>query len=315
MTAVPRDLPEVITTRAREVTRGADSDFAKAVALQDWFRQDGGFRYSLEQRSGSGMDLLAAFVTDDRVGYCEQFAAAMAAMGRALDIPSRVVVGFLDGTTQPDGRILYTSDDRHAWPEMYFSGVGWVRFEPTPGPARRRDSRVDPPVRGRRAALRQPERRRQPEPGAGARCSGEPTPKPTAAGAVGAVVAAGGSARRRWCWRSCPRSYGGIQRRRRLSARRSGPPRRGCLGRAAGDRARPGAGLARVPLTARAGAPGGRPGATPRTTTSSRWRGCWSGWSGGATAAQVSALDRLAGTPSTPRCAPALWRPSTRGAR
>jgi hypothetical protein len=43
------------------------------------------------------------------------------------------VVGFLDGTTQPDGQIRYTSDDRHAWPEMYFTGVGWVRFEPTPG--------------------------------------------------------------------------------------------------------------------------------------------------------------------------------------
>jgi transglutaminase-like putative cysteine protease len=57
----------------------------------------------------------------------------MAAMGRSLGIPSRVVVGFLDGTTQNDDRILYTSDDRHAWPEMYFSGAGWVRFEPTPG--------------------------------------------------------------------------------------------------------------------------------------------------------------------------------------
>ncbi len=133
MTAVPGDLPEVITTRAKQVTKGAKDDFAKTVALQDWFRQNGGFRYSLEQRSGSGMDLLASFVTDDRVGYCEQFAAAMAAMGRALGIPSRVVVGFLSGTAQSDGRILYTSDDRHAWPEMYFSGVGWVRFEPTPG--------------------------------------------------------------------------------------------------------------------------------------------------------------------------------------
>lgn len=132
MTALPEDLPEVITTRAKEVTRGATTDFAKAVALQDWFRDKGGFHYSLEQRNGSGMGLLASFVTDDRVGYCEQFAAAMATMGRALGIPSRVVVGFLDGTTAPDGRMLYTSDDRHAWPEMYFSGVGWVRFEPTP---------------------------------------------------------------------------------------------------------------------------------------------------------------------------------------
>jgi transglutaminase-like putative cysteine protease len=132
MTALPDDLPDVIGERAEEVTRGATTSFAKAVALQDWFRDKGGFRYSLEQRGGSGMDLLASFVTDDRVGYCEQFAAAMAAMGRTLGIPSRVVVGFLDGVTQTDGRILYTSDDRHAWPEMYFSGVGWVRFEPTP---------------------------------------------------------------------------------------------------------------------------------------------------------------------------------------
>lgn len=132
MTEVPDDLPAVIEKRAREVTRGASTDFARAVALQDWFRQDGGFRYSLQQRSGSGTDLLAAFVTDDRVGYCEQFAAAMAAMGRTLGIPSRVSVGFLDGEEGADGRILYTSDDRHAWPEMYFSGAGWVRFEPTP---------------------------------------------------------------------------------------------------------------------------------------------------------------------------------------
>jgi transglutaminase-like putative cysteine protease len=133
MTAVPDNLPEVVRQRAEEVTAGATTDYQKAVALQDWFRQDGGFTYSLEQRSGSGMDLLADFITDDRIGYCEQFAAAMAAMGRTLRIPSRVAVGFLDGTPQPDGTILYTSDDRHAWPEMYFSGVGWVRFEPTPG--------------------------------------------------------------------------------------------------------------------------------------------------------------------------------------
>jgi transglutaminase-like putative cysteine protease len=133
MTKVPRTLPAVIATRAKEVTKGAKGDFAKAVALQDWFRDGGGFRYSLEPRAGSGMDLLAAFVTDDRVGYCEQFAAAMAAMGRTLGIPSRVAVGFLNGRVLQDGRILYTSDDRHAWPEMYFAGVGWVRFEPTPG--------------------------------------------------------------------------------------------------------------------------------------------------------------------------------------
>ena len=45
-----------------------------------------------------------------------------------------------DGTPQPDGRILYTSDDRHAWPEMYFAGVGLGALRADPrlsAPARR----------------------------------------------------------------------------------------------------------------------------------------------------------------------------------
>ncbi|WP_030486031.1 DUF3488 and transglutaminase-like domain-containing protein [Nocardioides aequoreus] len=132
MTEVPDELPPVIEERAREVTEGAETPYQQAVALQDWFRADGGFRYSLDERPGSGLQLLADFVTDDRVGYCEQFAAAMAAMGRTLGIPSRVAVGFLGPEELDDDQLLFTSDSRHAWTEMYFQGAGWVRFEPTP---------------------------------------------------------------------------------------------------------------------------------------------------------------------------------------
>jgi hypothetical protein len=108
-----------------------------AVRLQRWFRTDGGFRYSLRQApSGNGIDDLVHFLgtgKDSRVGYCEQFAAAMAVMGRTLKIPSRVAVGFLrpDRVGSSD-TYVYSSHDLHAWPEMYFEGVGWVRFEPTP---------------------------------------------------------------------------------------------------------------------------------------------------------------------------------------
>jgi hypothetical protein len=66
------------------------------------------------------------------VGYCEQFAAAMALMGRTLNIPSRVVVGFLRPEEESDGVYVYSAHDLHAWPEMYFEDTGWVRFEPTP---------------------------------------------------------------------------------------------------------------------------------------------------------------------------------------
>jgi transglutaminase-like putative cysteine protease len=134
-TEVPEDLPDMVGELAREVTAGLDSRFEKAVRLQRWFRDDGDFEYSLARDAGNGSDDLVAFLStgpDGRVGYCEQFAAAMALMGRTLGIPSRVAVGFLRPDRVGDGEYVYSSHDLHAWPEMYFDDTGWVRFEPTP---------------------------------------------------------------------------------------------------------------------------------------------------------------------------------------
>ncbi|MFL6023471.1 MAG: DUF3488 and DUF4129 domain-containing transglutaminase family protein [Marmoricola sp.] len=131
MTRVPQLTPTV-TRIARAVTAAGRTDYAKVVLLQDWFRNDGGFRYSLDPGPGDGMSQLERFITDEKVGYCEQFAAAMAVMTRALGIPARVVVGFLSPEKVAEDRYVYTSDDLHAWPEVYFRGSGWVRFEPTP---------------------------------------------------------------------------------------------------------------------------------------------------------------------------------------
>jgi transglutaminase-like putative cysteine protease len=132
MTSVPGNRPTIVTRIAEEVTAGATTDYDKMVALQRWFRNTGGFSYSLEPAAGSGIPQLVRFLTTDKVGYCEQFAAAMAVMARTLGIPARVAVGFLEPERLSDGSYLYTSDELHAWPEMYFGGSGWVRFEPTP---------------------------------------------------------------------------------------------------------------------------------------------------------------------------------------
>jgi transglutaminase-like putative cysteine protease len=132
MTSVPGNRPSVVTRIAEEVTAGATTDYDRMVQLQNWFRNTGGFSYSLVPASGSGISELVRFLTTNKVGYCEQFAAAMAVMARALGVPARVAVGFLAPHAQPDGSLRYTSDDLHAWPEIYFSGTGWVAFEPTP---------------------------------------------------------------------------------------------------------------------------------------------------------------------------------------
>ncbi|GAA1523586.1 transglutaminaseTgpA domain-containing protein [Nocardioides humi] len=131
---LPSSVPPIVRTLAREVTTGATSDYERARLLQRWFRQDGGFTYDLSKApKGTGNQTLEGFLaTSGRVGYCEQFASAMAVMARVLGIPARVAVGFLQPDQIADDTWEYSSHDLHAWPELYFAGSGWVRFEPTP---------------------------------------------------------------------------------------------------------------------------------------------------------------------------------------
>lgn len=130
---LPDDLPDEVGAIADEVTGSASDDFAKAIALQEYFT-GGQFEYSLTRaESGHDGEALVDFL-EQKVGYCEQFAATMAVMARLEGIPSRVSVGFLRARSVDPESSLYqfTYADMHAWPELYFGGVGWVRFEPTP---------------------------------------------------------------------------------------------------------------------------------------------------------------------------------------
>jgi transglutaminase-like putative cysteine protease len=139
VTQLPADMPAAIERTAREVTAGAENDYDRLAALQRWFRS-AEFTYSLDAPvsdgfDGSGVDAIADFL-EVRSGYCVHFASAFAVMARTLDMPSRIVVGYLPGTLTGrvvDGESVATvlSSQLHAWPEVYFAGIGWVPFEPT----------------------------------------------------------------------------------------------------------------------------------------------------------------------------------------
>ena len=134
-TKLPSGMDPSIETLATQVTAGQSTRFEKAVALQQWFREAGGFEYTTDVNLGNGSDDLVRFLSPGdggRAGYCEQFAAAMAVMARELGIPSRVAVGFLQPEKVGQDEYVYSAHDLHAWPELFFSGAGWVRFEPTP---------------------------------------------------------------------------------------------------------------------------------------------------------------------------------------
>jgi transglutaminase-like putative cysteine protease len=113
---------------------GAKTQFEDAVALQDWLA-DGSFTYTLKAPTVVSAPGLANFLKVTKQGYCQQFSFAMAVLARLLGIPSRVAYGFTSGTPISENSYLVTTHDAHAWPELYFQGYGWLRFEPTPSGA------------------------------------------------------------------------------------------------------------------------------------------------------------------------------------
>jgi transglutaminase-like putative cysteine protease len=121
-----RTLAESVVKEAR-----AKTAFQKALALQDWLAS-GTFTYTTNAPTVLDASGLTTFLTSTKRGYCQQFSFAMAVLARLLGIPSRVAYGYTAGTLVAGGRWVVTSHDAHAWPELYFQGFGWLRFEPTP---------------------------------------------------------------------------------------------------------------------------------------------------------------------------------------
>lgn len=144
-TRIPGNMPDIVRTTADSVTGSGGTAYAKAMAIQKYLRS-GEFTYSLQSPvqggyDGNGLSVLADFLAQ-KSGYCIHYASAMAVMARLEGIPSRIAVGYAPGrltgaTVSVAGQGAlpeYEVDarDAHAWPELYFQGLGWVPFEPTP---------------------------------------------------------------------------------------------------------------------------------------------------------------------------------------
>ena len=133
----PESEPELRKVLADVVPKDANRIEA-ARAIQKYLRTSGGFRYSLELAGPIENEHHQLVMPDPithflitKQGYCVQFASAMVMLARASGIPARVAIGFLPGRLDK-GAYTVRASDAHAWPELYFDGVGWLRFEPTP---------------------------------------------------------------------------------------------------------------------------------------------------------------------------------------
>ena len=120
-----------IVALTRRVTAGIGEPLLKARALEGYLRKS--YRYSLKGFSTKVSDPLGNFLFDVRQGDCEYFSSALTVMLRVLNIPSRVVNGYLGGEWNPYGEyFVVRQSNAHSWVEAYIEGRGWLTLDPTP---------------------------------------------------------------------------------------------------------------------------------------------------------------------------------------
>ena len=115
--------------QARALTDDAPTAYDAVKNVERWLQDS--FRYA--ERVPSHDIPLMGFIEEDKRGYCQQFSGAMALMLRMSGIPARVAAGFSPGSYNKDTREYRVRDlDAHSWVEVWFTGIGWVPFDPTP---------------------------------------------------------------------------------------------------------------------------------------------------------------------------------------
>ncbi|MFD6754267.1 MULTISPECIES: transglutaminase TgpA family protein [Micromonospora] len=127
---VTPDVPEVRALVA-ELTQDKRTEYDKVRALYDYFSEDNGFTYQLSTAEGTSGQQILDFL-ENKAGYCQQYAAALAWMVRDAGIPARVAFGFTNGNRRSGDTLTLTNRNLHAWTEVYFDQIGWVPFDATP---------------------------------------------------------------------------------------------------------------------------------------------------------------------------------------
>ncbi len=134
----PKDMPQEVSETAQRIQSryNTDNAYSTARAIEQYLRLDGGFTYNLDADYRRADRAIEKFLGEDgdKEGFCTQFATSMALISRDLGIPSRVVYGSTEGEAgDGPGEYIVRGANMHTWVELYFPGVGWYSFDPTPG--------------------------------------------------------------------------------------------------------------------------------------------------------------------------------------
>jgi transglutaminase-like putative cysteine protease len=178
---LPDDFSPKVRNYASQITFGQSNPYEKAQTVTTVLRAQITYQPNITLPP-AGTDIMEWFLFEGRKGFCNYYATAEVLMLRSLGVPARLAVGFAQGEAtegaQRPGETEATTQEfsvylkhMHAWPEIYFPGIGWVEFEPTgnqPALIRPAAPRADlqpaaPPEAGQPPPLHRPDLEPEPE--------------------------------------------------------------------------------------------------------------------------------------------------------
>ncbi|MDF2961961.1 MAG: transglutaminase protein, partial [Paenibacillus sp.] len=148
---VPDNVPNRVRQLAAEITKDTANPYDKAKKIEQYLRDKYPYTNKPDLSKGRSRDFVDRFLFEIKEGYCDYYSSAMAVLSRSVGLPTRWVKGYASGLSSmqeeliytlgdqglvdPDGAGVYTvrNADAHSWVEVYFSGLGWIPFEPTSG--------------------------------------------------------------------------------------------------------------------------------------------------------------------------------------
>lgn len=124
-------LPQRVVDLTKTVVRGKESQYEKALAIELFLRR---IPYSIAiPPPPADKDAVDYFLFEAKRGYADYYASTMVVMLRTVGVPARLAVGFATGRYDvAQRRFVVTEKQAHTWPEVYFAGLGWIPFEPSP---------------------------------------------------------------------------------------------------------------------------------------------------------------------------------------
>ncbi|MBC8079841.1 MAG: transglutaminase domain-containing protein, partial [Gorillibacterium sp.] len=149
---LPDELPQRVKQLALDITVNSLTPYDKVKAIEEYLQKTYPYTNEPNEHKEGSTDFVDKFLFETMEGYCDYFSTSMAVMTRSIGMPARWVKGFSSGTNNrdqfipdgvmrgqleenPDGAGTYTvhNSNAHSWVEVYFTGWGWIPFEPTSG--------------------------------------------------------------------------------------------------------------------------------------------------------------------------------------